>query len=69
MESHVDSKKNLERDLKTSCEQFIMNATKIAVEPMLSFITKVTAVKTVSSSQDDAKPLREQVRLPDGERK
>ena len=62
IESQVDSKKILERDLKTTCEQFIMNATKITVEPMLSFITKVTAVKVAASNQGgETKPLREQV--------
>jgi hypothetical protein len=37
----VDSKKELEKQLKTVCESFIMALTKVAVEPMLSFITKV----------------------------
>ena len=37
-----------------------MGATKATVEDMLSFITKVTAVKVVSASAN-AKPLREQV--------
>lgn len=53
----VDSKKELERALKAGCEAFIMGVTKLTVDDMLSFITKVTAVKVASS-----KPLREQVR-------
>jgi hypothetical protein len=53
----VDSKKELERALKAGCEAFIMGATKLAVDDMLSFITKVTAVRVAASS----KPLREQV--------
>lgn len=45
MESQLDAKKDLEKSLKSTCELFIMSITKLAVEPMLSFITKVTAVK------------------------
>eukprot|EP00250_Pteridium_aquilinum_P014593 c22082_g2_i1 orf=45-2297(-) len=44
-ENQLDAKKDLEKTLKSTCEQFIMSITKLAVEPMLSFITKVTAVK------------------------
>jgi hypothetical protein len=37
---------------------------QVAVEPMLSFITKVTAVKVATSANPAAaKPLREQVRV------
>ena len=56
----VDSKKELVKVLKATCEAFIMGATKATVEDMLSFITKVTAVK-VASAASAAKPLREQV--------
>ena len=59
----VDSKKELERQVKASCEAFIMALTKLTVEPMLSFITKVTAVKVATSSAN-SKRLREQVRTP-----
>ncbi len=58
--SQVDSKKELEGALKAGCEAFIMAATKLTVDDMLSFITKVTAVKVASSS----KPLRQQVSPP-----
>lgn len=34
----------LERALKGTCEGFIMQATKLTVEPLLSFITKVGGV-------------------------
>lgn len=47
LESHVDSKKDLEKQLKQVCEEFIMAATKSTVEPMLSFITKVGRVEGV----------------------
>lgn len=50
MESQLDAKKDLEKSLKSTCEQFIMSITKLAVEPMLSFITKVTAVKVSMTS-------------------
>ena len=66
----MDSKKELEKLLKVTCEVFIMSVTKATVEPMLSFITKVTAVRARSRpiTQNVAgpqppkpKPLREQV--------
>ena len=56
----VDSRKDLEKLLKATCEVFIMAVTKLTVEPMLSFITKVTAVR-VASSLNSGKRLREQV--------
>jgi conserved oligomeric Golgi complex subunit 3 len=62
LESQLDAKKELERQLKAACENFIMFATKLAVEPLLTFITKVTAVRvgtSSSSSNSDQKPLKE----------
>ena len=69
----VDSKKELEKLLKVTCEVFIMSVTKSTVEPMLSFITKVTAVRARSkyssqpttniSQAPKVKLLREQVML------
>ena len=61
--AQVDSKKELEKLLKATCEAFIMAATKLAVEPMLSFLTKVTAVRVAASAQSSgaSRPLREQV--------
>ena len=71
MSLQVDSKKELEKLLKVTCEVFIMSVTKATVEPMLSFITKVTAVRARSrftsnragqaSQTAKPKPLREQV--------
>ncbi|PKA50592.1 hypothetical protein AXF42_Ash013807 [Apostasia shenzhenica] len=68
LESQIDAKKELEKSLKTTCEEFIMSVTKLIVDPMLSFVTKVTAVKAALASgapdkrQDPvlAKPLRSQ---------
>lgn len=31
----------LEKSLKATCEEFIMSVTKLVVDPMLSFVTKV----------------------------
>ncbi|KAL5698585.1 Golgi transport complex subunit 3 [Ranunculus cassubicifolius] len=68
LESQIDAKKELEKNLKSTCEEFIMSVTKLVVDPMLSFVTKVTAVKVALSSgyqeqkQDSvlAKPLKNQ---------
>ncbi|XP_031104634.1 conserved oligomeric Golgi complex subunit 3 isoform X1 [Ipomoea triloba] len=67
LESQVDAKKELEKSLKSTCEEFIMSVTKQIVEPLLSFVTKVTAVKVaLSGSQNQktesaiAKPLKDQ---------
>ncbi|CAN6680676.1 unnamed protein product [Malus baccata var. baccata] len=40
LESQIDAKKDLEKSLKTTGEEFIMSVTKLVVDPMLSFITK-----------------------------
>lgn len=67
LESQVDAKKELEKILKTTCEEFIMSVTKLIVDPLLSFVAKVTAVKVAVSSGTNqkletvmAKPLKEQ---------
>ncbi|KAB1227077.1 Conserved oligomeric Golgi complex subunit 3 [Morella rubra] len=61
-------RKDLEKSLKATCEEFIMSVTKLVVDPMLSFVTKVTAVKLALSSGNQnqklesamAKPLKDQ---------
>ncbi|KAK9099631.1 hypothetical protein Syun_026676 [Stephania yunnanensis] len=68
LESQIDARKELEKTVKATCEEFIMSVTKQVVDPMLSFVTKVTAVKVALSSgaQDQkvesvlAKPLKNQ---------
>lgn len=61
MQTQLDSKRELERQLKLACEAFIMQVTKMAVEPMLSFITKVTAVRVAGAANPAlSRPLREQ---------
>lgn len=68
LESQIDAKKELEKSLKATCEEFIMAVTKLVVDPMLSFVAKVTAVKVALSSGNQnqnvdslmAKPLKDQ---------
>ncbi|XP_042031679.1 conserved oligomeric Golgi complex subunit 3-like [Salvia splendens] len=66
LESQIDAKKELEKNLKATCEEFIMSVTKLVVDPMLSFVTKVTAVKVALSSGSHnpessiSKPLKDQ---------
>ncbi|XP_047330170.1 conserved oligomeric Golgi complex subunit 3 isoform X2 [Impatiens glandulifera] len=68
LESEIDAKKELEKSLKSTCEEFIFSVTKLVVDPMLSFVTKVTAVKVALSSSNSSnklesvmtKPLKEQ---------
>ncbi|KAF8704468.1 hypothetical protein HU200_031421 [Digitaria exilis] len=68
LESQIDARKELEKSLKATCEEFIMSITKLVVDPMLSFVTKVTAVKVALSSGSQgqkldsvlAKPLKTQ---------
>ncbi|CAN0920500.1 Conserved oligomeric Golgi complex subunit 3 [Linum grandiflorum] len=68
LESQFDAKKELEKSLKATCEEFIMSVTKSVVDPMLSFVTKVTAVKVALSVGGQgqkadsimAKPIKDQ---------
>ncbi|KAJ0965336.1 hypothetical protein J5N97_026474 [Dioscorea zingiberensis] len=68
LESQIDARKELEKSLKACCEEFIMSVTKLVVDPMLSFVTKVTAVKVALSAGSQAqrpdsvlsKPLKSQ---------
>ncbi len=49
--THFDSKRELEKKLKVACESYIMGVTKLSVEPMLSFITKVTTTRVASTKK------------------
>ncbi|KAM1587534.1 conserved oligomeric Golgi complex subunit 3-like isoform X2 [Malus sylvestris] len=63
LESQIDAKKELEKSLKTTGEEFIMSVTKLVVDPMLSFITKVTAVKASQNPKVESvmsKPIKDQ---------
>uniref|UniRef100_A0A8C5WG53 Conserved oligomeric Golgi complex subunit 3 n=1 Tax=Leptobrachium leishanense TaxID=445787 RepID=A0A8C5WG53_9ANUR len=48
-EHYIDSKKDVDRHLKASCEQFIQQQSKIFVDPLEDFLAKVTALKTMAS--------------------
>lgn len=39
----------LEKSLKATCEEFIMSITKLVVDPMLSFVTKVAISSLVQT--------------------
>ena len=60
LEQSVDGKKQLEVQLKSACEAYIMNVTKQVVEPLLSFITKVTAVRVAGGGSGGGRSIREQ---------
>lgn len=45
VEYHIDCRKDIETRLKSACEAYIMSVTRAAVDPMLTFLTKMTAVR------------------------
>nr|XP_006009291.1 PREDICTED: conserved oligomeric Golgi complex subunit 3 isoform X1 [Latimeria chalumnae] len=48
-EHYIDSKKDVDRHLKSACEQFIQQQTKLFVEQLEEFMTKVKTLKTMAS--------------------
>ncbi|KAJ8785462.1 hypothetical protein J1605_007059 [Eschrichtius robustus] len=48
-EHYLDSKKDVDRHLKSACEQFIQQQTKLFVEQLEEFLTKVSALNTMAS--------------------
>eukprot|EP00982_Pelagococcus_subviridis_P015953 31440-Pelagococcus_subviridis.AAC.13 len=58
VETAVDSRIELEQLLKVACEDYIMFVTRQIVEPMLSFITKITAIR-VSGIMTEEAPVRQ----------
>ncbi|XP_066562754.1 conserved oligomeric Golgi complex subunit 3 [Amia ocellicauda] len=48
-EHYIDSKKDVDRHLKSSCEQFIQQQTTLFVGNLEEFLTKVAALKTMAS--------------------
>ncbi|KAK6945655.1 Conserved oligomeric Golgi complex, subunit 3, partial [Dillenia turbinata] len=58
------SPRELEKSLKATCEEFIMSVTKLVVDPMLSFVTKVTAVKVALSSGSQNQKLESVISKP-----
>ncbi|KAJ8378332.1 hypothetical protein AAFF_G00243520, partial [Aldrovandia affinis] len=47
-EHYIDSKKDVDRHLKSSCEQFIQQQSRLFVENLEEFLTKVSALKTMA---------------------
>ncbi|XP_073033506.1 conserved oligomeric Golgi complex subunit 3-like [Primulina eburnea] len=64
LENQIDAKKDLEKSLKATCEEFIMSVTKLVVDPMLSFVTKVTAVKVALSSGSQNQKVESAINRP-----
>ncbi|XP_073043896.1 conserved oligomeric Golgi complex subunit 3-like isoform X3 [Primulina eburnea] len=64
LESQIDAQKELEKTLKATCEEFIMSVTKLVVDPMLSFVTKVTAVKVAISSGSQNQKVESAINRP-----
>ncbi|KAJ7980515.1 conserved oligomeric Golgi complex subunit 3-like [Quillaja saponaria] len=64
LESQIDAKKELEKSLKATCEEFFMSVTKLVVDPLLSFVTKVTAVKVALSSGSQNQKLESVIANP-----
>nr|Q8CI04.3 RecName: Full=Conserved oligomeric Golgi complex subunit 3; Short=COG complex subunit 3; AltName: Full=Component of oligomeric Golgi complex 3 [Mus musculus]AAH38030.1 Cog3 protein [Mus musculus] len=48
-EHYLDSKKDVDRHLKSACEQFIQQQTRLFGEQLEEFMTKVSALKTMAS--------------------
>uniref|UniRef100_UPI00398EE2B3 conserved oligomeric Golgi complex subunit 3 n=1 Tax=Pristiophorus japonicus TaxID=55135 RepID=UPI00398EE2B3 len=46
-EHYIDSKKEVDRNLKSACEKFIQHQTKLFVGNLEEFMTKVSALKTM----------------------
>ncbi|CAG8514323.1 7608_t:CDS:10 [Paraglomus brasilianum] len=59
VENRTDSKQEVDQGLKHVCEEFIMESAKAAVEPLSSFLVKVSAFRL----RNDLKPLHQQTRL------
>jgi hypothetical protein len=52
VESKLDAGRELERRLKLECEAYIMAVTRRVVEPLLGFLTKVTALKVAAEATE-----------------
>ncbi|CAG8512769.1 11132_t:CDS:10 [Rhizophagus irregularis] len=59
VESRVDSKQEVDKELKRICEEFITESVQDAIEPLSSFILKVSAFKIRSN----LKPIHQQTLL------
>ncbi|GBB87592.1 hypothetical protein RclHR1_14060001 [Rhizophagus clarus] len=59
VESRIDSKQEVDKELKKICEEFITESVQDAIEPLSSFILKVSAFKIRSN----LKPIHQQTLL------
>ncbi|RIA80198.1 Sec34-like family-domain-containing protein [Glomus cerebriforme] len=59
VENRVDSKQEVDKELKRICEEFITESVQAAIEPLSSFILKVSAFKIRSN----LKPIHQQTLL------
>ncbi|CAG8739718.1 7470_t:CDS:2, partial [Cetraspora pellucida] len=61
VENRIDSKQEVDKELKRICEEFIMDSYKAAIEPLSSFLMKVSAFRL----RNDLKPVHQQTLLKD----
>ncbi|NXX34528.1 COG3 protein, partial [Nicator chloris] len=59
-EHYIDSKKDVDRHLKSACEQFIQQQTKQFIEQLEEFMTKVAALKTMATQGGPSYSLSQQ---------
>ncbi|CAI2174129.1 14468_t:CDS:10 [Funneliformis geosporum] len=59
VENRVDSKQEVDKELKRICEEFITESAQAAIEPLSSFILKVSAFKI----RNNLKPINQQTLL------
>ncbi|XP_063190763.1 conserved oligomeric Golgi complex subunit 3 isoform X2 [Chroicocephalus ridibundus] len=59
-EHYIDSKKDVDRHLKSACEQFIQQQTKQFIEQLDEFMTKVAALKTMATQGGPSYSLSQQ---------
>jgi len=56
-EQHIDAKKFVEAELKAACESYVLQVTRLICDPIVSFLTKVTAYINVRITQKDVQKL------------
>ena len=56
----IDCGQDLEKLLKSSCEEFILMSTRRTIEPLLSFLTKASAFSSLGSSHGGGVSIRDQ---------
>ncbi|RUP45831.1 LOW QUALITY PROTEIN: Sec34-like family-domain-containing protein, partial [Jimgerdemannia flammicorona] len=59
VEINADSKREVDKELKRVCEEFILETVKAAVEPVASFLLKVSAFRL----RNDLKPVNQKLLL------